>query len=203
MVECIWVEVNTQVNYPIKAALIDVLEHGQISVDDDLDKFCVSWFTIKVAAVRIELFVAAWNEHPIPGVCPVLSLAYCISTLLKIELPVTKHGQQRGVPRMRMMSNNQAKHIDPGLLPTVANAVQQYQQQGGHSGGFRGVSEVSTETPFCCDCIIAHILRTRAADLLLISFIRHEVLALYSKHLRTPSAYAAIISLHLHVNSRN
>ena len=90
------------------------------------------YFTIKVAALRIELFVAAWNEHPIPGVCPVLSLAYCISTLLKIVLPVTKHGQQRGVQRMRMMSNNQAKHIDPGLLPTVANAVQQYQQQGGH-----------------------------------------------------------------------
>ena len=131
MVECIWVEVNAQVNYPIKAALIDMLEHGQISVDDDLDKFCVSWFTIKVAAVGIELFVAAWNEHPIPGVCPMLSLAYCISTLLKFVLPVTKHGQQRGVPRMRMMSNNQAKHIDPGLLPTVANAVQQY-QQGGH-----------------------------------------------------------------------
>ena len=28
---------------------------------------------------------------------------------------------------------------------------------------------VSTETPFCCDCIIAHIARTRAADLLSIS----------------------------------
>ena len=25
------------------------------------------------------------------------------------------------------------------------------------SGGSRGVSEVSTETPFCCDCIIAYI----------------------------------------------
>ena len=33
---------------------------------------------------------------------------------------------------MRMTSNNQAKHIDPRLLPTVADAVQQYQQQGGH-----------------------------------------------------------------------
>ena len=37
------------------------------------------------------------------------------------------------------------------------------------SSGSRGVSEVSTETPFCCDCIIAHISRTRAADLLSIS----------------------------------
>ena len=82
-------------------------------MDDDLDKFCVSWFTIKVAAVGIELSVAAWNKHPIPGVCPVLSLAYFISTLLKFSLPVTKHGQNRGVPRIRMTSNNQAKHIDP------------------------------------------------------------------------------------------
>ena len=42
----------------------------------------------------------------------------------------------------------------------------------GSSGGSRGVSEVSTETPFCCDFIIAHILRIRAADLLLISCVR-------------------------------
>ena len=26
----------------------------------------VCWFAIKVAAVGIELFVASWNEHPIP-----------------------------------------------------------------------------------------------------------------------------------------
>ena len=68
MVERIWVEVNARVNYPIKTALIDMMESGDFSLDNDSDKFCVSWFAIKVAAVGIELFVASWNEHPIPGI---------------------------------------------------------------------------------------------------------------------------------------
>lgn len=67
MVERIWVEINSRVNYPIKSVLIDMMESGEFSMDDERDKFCVSWFAIKVAAVGIELFVASWNEHPIPG----------------------------------------------------------------------------------------------------------------------------------------
>ena len=68
MVERIWVEVNARVNYPIKDALISMMENRDFSLDDDLDKFCVSWFAIKVAAVGIAVFVASWNEHPIPGI---------------------------------------------------------------------------------------------------------------------------------------
>ena len=68
MVERIWVEVNACVNYPIKTVLIDLMESGDFSLDNDSDKFCVSCFAIKVAAVGIELFVASWNEHPIPGI---------------------------------------------------------------------------------------------------------------------------------------
>ena len=78
------------------------------------------------------------------------------------------------------------------------------------SGGSRGVSEVSTETPFCCNCIIAHISRTRAADLLSRSS-RESALALARyKYLQTPSAYIRsdyrssrdlhLSTLHLHVN---
>ena len=67
MVERMWVEVNGQVNYPIKDALINMMESGDFSLDDDLDKYCVSWFTINTAAAGIGLFVASWNEHPIPG----------------------------------------------------------------------------------------------------------------------------------------
>ena len=61
-------EVNARVNYPIKRILIDMMESGNFSLDDDWDKFCVSWFAIKVAAVGIELFIASWNEHPIPRI---------------------------------------------------------------------------------------------------------------------------------------
>ncbi len=51
--------------------------------------------------------------------------------LLSTLFPVTKQGSQRGVPRIRMLSNNHAKPIDQRLLPSVAGAVQQYQQHGG------------------------------------------------------------------------
>ena len=67
MVERIWVEVNARVNYPIKDVLVNMLESGDFSLDVDLDKFCVSCFAINTAAAGIDLFVASWNEHPIPG----------------------------------------------------------------------------------------------------------------------------------------
>ncbi len=62
MVERIWVEVSAQVDYPIKDVLTEMMESGDFSLDEDRD-----WFAVNVAAVGIELFVAAWNEHPIPG----------------------------------------------------------------------------------------------------------------------------------------
>ena len=37
-----------------------------ISLDDELCKYCVSWYTLHVADVGVGLFLAAWNEHPIP-----------------------------------------------------------------------------------------------------------------------------------------
>ena len=76
MVERIWVEINARVNYPIKEVLVDMLERGDFSLDAEWHKFCVSWFVIQVASTGIELFVAAWNDHPIPGI--MLKLIYCL-----------------------------------------------------------------------------------------------------------------------------
>ena len=45
---------------------------------------------------------------------------------------VTKHGQQRGIPRVSMKNNSMVKVIDPSLLPSVSDAVQDYHQAGGH-----------------------------------------------------------------------
>lgn len=67
IVERMWVEVNTRINYPIKEALIKMMEHAQISLDDELCKYCVSWYTLRVANIGVSLLLAAWNEHPIPG----------------------------------------------------------------------------------------------------------------------------------------
>ena len=67
MVERIWVELNSRVNYPVKNALIVMAERGDIDMGNELHKFCMSWFTIQVTSVGIQLLVGAWNSHPIPG----------------------------------------------------------------------------------------------------------------------------------------
>lgn len=61
MIERLWVEVNRRVNYPVKRILVEMESAG------DLMKHCVSWFTIEVLSVGIQLFVQSWNNHPIPG----------------------------------------------------------------------------------------------------------------------------------------
>ena len=50
-----WVEVNTQVNYPIKTTLTRMMENRDFMLENNLDKYCVSWFTIKTAVAGIEL----------------------------------------------------------------------------------------------------------------------------------------------------
>ena len=60
-------EVNRQVTYPIESILIDMQEQQKFNLDDQMDKYCVSWFAIQVAKVGMDLFVMSWNEHPIPG----------------------------------------------------------------------------------------------------------------------------------------
>ena len=69
MVERIWVEVNTRINYPIKETLIKMMENGEISLDDQMCKFCVSWYTLRVANIGISLLISSWNEHPISSMC--------------------------------------------------------------------------------------------------------------------------------------
>ena len=66
-VERIWVEINARVNYPIKNCLVALQASGSIDMDCPHEKFCVSWFTIRVASIGIALAVDAWNDHTIPG----------------------------------------------------------------------------------------------------------------------------------------
>lgn len=62
-----WSEVNVRVNYPIKAVLVELVDSEEINMEDILHLFCVSWLSIKVAFVGIELFIKSWNHHSIPG----------------------------------------------------------------------------------------------------------------------------------------
>ena len=38
-----------------------------INMDDDMNKFCVSWFTSRVADIGIKQVISSWNNHAIPG----------------------------------------------------------------------------------------------------------------------------------------
>ena len=67
MIERLWVEVNGRVNYPIKAVLVEMEENDEINMENNHIKFCVSWFTMRVANIGTRLFVSSWNEHRIPG----------------------------------------------------------------------------------------------------------------------------------------
>ena len=61
-------EINARVNYPIKTCLIGLQRSGDINMDCPHQKFCVSWFSIRVAAVGTTLAVRSWNDHTIPGI---------------------------------------------------------------------------------------------------------------------------------------
>lgn len=66
-IERLWVEINSRINYPIKAVLIEMLEGNQISTEDPAMQYCVSWFAMQVCNVCVSIFVSSWNSHPIPG----------------------------------------------------------------------------------------------------------------------------------------
>ena len=66
--ERFWVEINTRVNYPVKACLIGMEENGEIDMESSMQKFCVSWFAIRVCCLGTKLAIQAWNEHTIPGI---------------------------------------------------------------------------------------------------------------------------------------
>ena len=66
-VERLWVEVNQRVNYPIKRVIVVMESTGEIDMGNDVIKFCISWTTINVIQPAIRNFIAAWNDHRLPG----------------------------------------------------------------------------------------------------------------------------------------
>ena len=67
-IERYWVETNARINYPLKAALQQAEEYGDITTGDLATKFCIGEITRRVALVGIRRQVAAWNNHAIRGI---------------------------------------------------------------------------------------------------------------------------------------
>ena len=76
--ERIWVEINGRINFPLKTCLLTLEEAGDIDMDCSHSKFCVSWFTLRVANVGTAMAIQAWNNHPIPGKLGCMYIPYLL-----------------------------------------------------------------------------------------------------------------------------
>ena len=61
-----WVDVNSRVNYPLKHALNELVQNGEINFSSLETKYAVSCMTCRVAKVGVKRFVEAGNHHSIP-----------------------------------------------------------------------------------------------------------------------------------------
>lgn len=62
-----WVEVNNRVSYPVKNAVIEMEESGDLDMTQDLHRFCVSQMLLKVCDLGLQRFISGWNFHRIQG----------------------------------------------------------------------------------------------------------------------------------------
>ena len=103
--ERLWPEINSRVNYPVKAVLISMENEELINMQNPLHKFSVSWVTIHAIASPIQSFVAAWNCHRIPG-------------------------QRGGIPNSLAQLTSQISGLHPSHVPSVAQAVSLHEVNG-------------------------------------------------------------------------
>ena len=104
MIERFWVEINSRVNYPIKKVLIAMEARDDISLLSPLHKYCISWFTLRVASAGCAIAVRSWNNHSIPT---------------------------KGTPVRRMNNNNHSARINDSQIPSVESAVASFCSTGG------------------------------------------------------------------------
>ena len=96
--ERVWLEIYSQVNYPVKAVLISMENEQMIDMKNPLHKFSVSWVTIKVIASPIQSLIKAWNHHRIPG-------------------------QTWGVPNILAELTTQIRPLHLSNVPSVSDAI--------------------------------------------------------------------------------
>jgi len=100
-IERFWCEVNNRINYPLKSILVNMDNNQQFNMDDNIDRFCVSWVARNVAEYGLQnTCIPSWNHHPIAG---------------------------RGVPLIiRQATNNRIKQVANNAVPSSDEAIMIY-----------------------------------------------------------------------------
>ena len=76
-------EVNTRVNYPIKTALVEFENNSVFDMENETDKFCVSWISCQVASYELQVCIRSWNSHPIPGKLEVMKSDFFLELIFQ------------------------------------------------------------------------------------------------------------------------
>lgn len=131
-VERIWPGVNNWVNYPIKTALLQMVDQEEINMDDSLVRYCVSNQAGQFCPIGFTRVVEAWNAHRIPGEInkhyKIITTGICTFQ----QQPQILYFTGKGVPNDLAGSGCPTK-IQQELLPHSVEAADHYNQELGSS----------------------------------------------------------------------
>ncbi len=96
---------NSRINYPIKAVLVQMEQTEVIDMRNDVHKFAVSWVTIRLISSPLHTFIQSWNCHTIPG-------------------------RNGGIPNNLAVATRQIIPLQTSVVPSVVEAVNIHESNG-------------------------------------------------------------------------